>query len=138
VEQALNLATVGCARAVAMEKEVGKLKEGMKADLLVFDRLSPAMLAAAEEDLIVAVALHSSLRYIDMVLVDEVIRKEGGRLVDVEVEAAPRGVGVKGVVEVGKKVGWRDVTEKALESRRASKEKTDTIDMKKVEEYVVV
>jgi Amidohydrolase family len=138
VEQAFNLGTVGCARAVAMEKEVGKLKEGMKADLLVFDRLSPAMLAAAEEDLIVAVALHSSLRYIDMVLVDEVIRKEGGRLVDVEVEAAPRGVGVKGVVEVGKKVGWRDVTEKALESRSASKEKTDTIDMKKVEEYVVV
>jgi hypothetical protein len=40
-------------------------------------------------------------------------------------------------VDVGKKMRWRDVTGKALESKRALKEKTDTIDMKKVEEYVV-
>jgi hypothetical protein len=77
-----------------------------------------------------------------MVLVDGVIRKEGGRLVDVEVhvdvEAEPLGEGdVEGVVDVGKKMKWRDVTGKALESRRALKEKTHTIDMKKVEEYVV-
>jgi cytosine/adenosine deaminase-related metal-dependent hydrolase len=36
---------------VGIEKEVGKLKEGMKPDLVVFDGLSPAMLAAAEERL---------------------------------------------------------------------------------------
>jgi cytosine/adenosine deaminase-related metal-dependent hydrolase len=93
VKQGFSLGTVGGARAVAMEKEVGKLKEGMKADLVASDGLSLAILAV-EEDPVAAVALHRSPRYIDMVLVDGVIRKEGGRLVDVEVKAAPRGEGM--------------------------------------------
>jgi hypothetical protein len=44
--------------------------------------------------------------------------------------------GIEVVVEVGTKVRRRDATE-VLESRRALKEKTDTMDMKKAEEYAV-
>jgi hypothetical protein len=80
VKQGFSLGTVGGARAVAMEKEVGRC---------------------------------------------------GGQ------GCAPGGGDVEGVVDVGKKMRWRDVTGTALESKRALKEKTDTIDMKKVEECVV-
>ncbi len=135
VEQVFNLGTVGGARAVGMEEEVGRLREGMRADVVVFDGVSPSMLAVAEEDPVAAVVLHSSPRDIDMVLVDGVIRKEGGKLVDVGVEAAPNGG--RGVMEVGKTVMWKDVTERVLESRRALKEKTDGIDMKQGEEYAM-
>jgi Amidohydrolase family len=135
VEQVFNLGTVGGAKAVGMEKEVGRLKEGMKADLVVFDGVSPAMLAVAEEDPVAAVVLHSSPRDIDMVLVDGVVRKEGGGLVDVEVEAAPGRSG--GIMEVGKVVTWKDVTQMVVKSRRALKEKTHRIDMKQGEEYVM-
>jgi Amidohydrolase family len=120
---------------LGMEKEVGRLKKGMKADLVVFDGVSPAMLAVAEEDPVAAVVLHSSPRDIDMVLVDGAVRKEGGRLVDVEVEAAPGRS--EGVMEVGKVVTWKDVTQMVVKSRRALKEKTDRIDMKQGEEYVM-
>lgn len=117
VEQVFNLGTVRGAKAVGMEKEVGRLKEGMKADLVVFDGMSPAMLAVAEEDPAAAVVLHSSPRDIDMVLVDGAVRKEGGRLVDVEVGQV--------------------VTQMVVKSRRVLKEKTDRVDMKQGEEYVM-
>jgi adenine deaminase len=85
VEQVFNLGTVGGAKAVGMEKDVGRLREGMKADLVVFDGASPAMLAAVEEGPVTAIVLHCSPKDIDMVLVDGVVRKENGQLVDVDV-----------------------------------------------------
>jgi hypothetical protein len=135
VEQVFNLSTVGGAKAVGMEKDVGRLREGMKADLVVFDVASPAMLAAPEEDPVAAIVLHSSPGDIDMVLVDGVFRKENGQLVDVEVEAAP--TVVERVIEAGTRVTWKDITGMVLGSRRALKRKMDRIDMKQGEEYVM-
>jgi hypothetical protein len=122
-------------KAVGMEKDVGRLREGMKADLVVFDGASPAMLAAAEEDPVAGIVLHSSPRDIDMVLVDGVVRKENGQLVDVDVEAAP--TVVERVMEAGTRVTWKDITGMVLGSRRALKRKMDRIDMKQGEEYVM-
>ena len=137
VEQVFNLGTVGGAKAAGVETEVGRLKEGMKADLAVFDGASPSMLAVAAEDPVAAVVLHSSPRDIEMVLVDGVVRKEGGKLADAVVEAAPEGAEGKGVMEAGKTVGWKDVTERVLESRRGLEEKAHGIDMRLGEEYVM-
>ena len=137
VEQVFNLGTVGGAKAVGMEKEIGRLKQGMKADLVVFDGMSTTMLAVAEEDPIAAVVLHSSPRDINVVLVDGVIKKQDGKLVDVEVEVEAAPNGAKGILGVGKKLTWKDVAERVLGSRRGLSQKMDKIDMKQGEEYTM-
>ena len=143
VEQVFNLGTVGGAKAVGLGHEVGKLQVGMKADVVIFDAMSPSMLPAAEEDPVAAIVLHSSPRDIEMVIVDGVVRKESGRLRQVRVEAAPmvgggvRGGGKGAGVEVGTMLGWKDVSEKVLESRKGLEKKMESIDFTKGEEYVV-
>ncbi|KAI9830655.1 MAG: hypothetical protein M1819_005465 [Sarea resinae] len=135
IEQVFNLGTICGAKAVGLENEVGKLGEGMKADLVVFDGTSPTMLAVVEEDPVAAIVLHSGPRDIDMVLVDGIIRKEEAKLVDLTVQADP--LGGKGIVEVGKTVKWKDVTENISKSKRVLDKKRDKIDMKQGEEYIM-
>jgi cytosine/adenosine deaminase-related metal-dependent hydrolase len=60
--------------------------KGKKADVVVFDAGTPSMLCATEQDPVVAVLRFSDVRDIDMVMVDGVIRKEGGKLTDVDAE----------------------------------------------------
>jgi cytosine/adenosine deaminase-related metal-dependent hydrolase len=50
VEAAFNLATIKGAEAAKMSHEIGKIAEGYKADLVVFDALSPSMVGAAQHD----------------------------------------------------------------------------------------
>jgi Amidohydrolase family len=135
VEQAFNLGTIGGAKAVGLEKEIGRIKEGMKADLVVFDKESPTMLAAAEEDPVAAIVLHSSPRDVEMVLVDGVIRKVSGKLLDVEVLPAPDSG--MGIFEEQKAISWKNATRAVLESRRSLMEKMSKIDMNLGEQFVM-
>ena len=93
VEQAFNLGTIKGARAVGMSSEIGSLAEGKLADIVIFDALSPGMVCAAAHDPVAAIVLHSSVRDVDTVIVDGIVRKESGKL---------------GVVDVDKKGGsWK-------------------------------
>jgi hypothetical protein len=65
----VNLGTIVGARAIGMEGEIGQIKVGAKADLVIFDTKSPPMAVAA-------VVLHSSERDDETVLEGGVIRKE--------------------------------------------------------------
>ena len=56
---------------------------GKKADIVIYDATSPGLLVAADRDPVAAIVLHSSIRDIDTVIVDGVIRKESGKLKDV-------------------------------------------------------
>ena len=134
-ESAFNLGTVGGARAAGLKDQVGSLKEGLRADIVVFAGDSPAMLAAAQEDPVAAIVMHSSPRDVETVVVDGVVRKEGGRLVDVSVVAAP--VEEKSVLKPGTKLSWGDVVAGLLESRRVVKERMRGIDFEKGEEYLL-
>jgi hypothetical protein len=129
VEQVFNLGTVGGAKAVGLEDEIGRLKEGMKADLVVFEGQSPTMLAAAEEDPVAAIVLHSTARDLKMVMVNGKIRKSEGKIHDMVV--APRPGEAKGPLTVGKMISWRDVALELLQGRKALKDKMAKIDMKK-------
>jgi len=91
VEQVYNLGTILGARAIGMENEIGSIKVGKKADLVVFDGSSPAMLAVAARAPLAAIVLHSSVRDIDTVVVDGVIRKENGVLKEVSIPKGIRG-----------------------------------------------
>ncbi|KAF2097796.1 amidohydrolase [Rhizodiscina lignyota] len=135
VEQVFNLGTIGGAKAVGIPDQIGKLKAGMKADILIFDGTSPAMLAAAEEDPVAAIVLHSSVRDIGSVIVDGVIRKEGGKMLDIIVADAFEEQ--QEVVKPGTSLSWKDVVQGVLESRTSLDGKVKNIDMRDAEEKII-
>jgi cytosine/adenosine deaminase-related metal-dependent hydrolase len=59
VEQAVNLGTIVGARALQMEEEIGSLAVGKRADIVVFEALSPSIAVAAQYDPMAAMVLHS-------------------------------------------------------------------------------
>lgn len=77
--RALELATLGGARVLHREEELGTLEAGKCADLALFD-LSGLEYAGAADP--VAALLHCATQYADMVLVNGRILVRGGRLVN--------------------------------------------------------
>ncbi|KAH8662162.1 amidohydrolase [Xylariales sp. PMI_506] len=146
-ERVFNLGTLGGARACGLAGQVGSLREGMAADLVVFDTETPGMLAAAAEDPVAAIVLHSHPSDIDLVIIDGIVRKQGGKLVDVDVAAAVTAAPTnttaeteqqvppsQAVVEAGTRLSWKDIAGRVLESRKVLKKKADGIDFIKGEE----
>jgi cytosine/adenosine deaminase-related metal-dependent hydrolase len=127
VEQAFNLGTIQGARAVGMEAEIGSLAEGKFSDILIFDPLSPAMICAAIQDPVASIVLHSSVRDIDTVIVDGVIRKESRRLLPVQIDKD----------EDSTLLEWRDVAVELLKSRDNIEEKVKGIDYGKAKESII-
>ena len=76
---ALGLATLGGARVLHREEELGSLERGKCADLALFD-LSALEFAGAADP--VAALVHCAAQYADLVMVNGVIRVRSGRLVD--------------------------------------------------------
>ncbi|KAF2235686.1 Metallo-dependent hydrolase [Viridothelium virens] len=140
--EALRLATVGGAKALGMQEEVGRLQVGMRADVLVVETGSPAMAAAVQEDPVVAVVRHAGTREVAMVVVDGVVRKEGGRLLGVEVE---REVGawdgreaVESVADAaGGKLGWEDILKQLVRSRSEIQRRIEKCDIEKARRIVL-
>jgi cytosine/adenosine deaminase-related metal-dependent hydrolase len=75
VEDVLNLGTILGARASGLENEIGSLKVGKKADLVIFDAKTPAMLSVSKCHPVAAIVTHSSIRGIRTVIVDGIIRE---------------------------------------------------------------
>ena len=84
VEEALNLGTIGGARAIIMEDKLCSLKVGKLADILVWDAMSSGMVCASQLDPVAAVVLHSSPADLEMVIVDGVVKKSEWLLKDVD------------------------------------------------------
>ncbi|KAK2010259.1 amidohydrolase [Colletotrichum eremochloae] len=134
-EQAFNLATIGGAKAIGMAGEVGQIRVGAKADLVIFGTKSPSMLPAADEDPVAAVVFHSSERDVETVIIGGVVRKEAGELLPVTVAGEVRGANTLGLDN--KQLVWKDVARELVESRKRLNKKLDGIDMKAVEETVI-
>lgn len=134
VEQVFNLATIGGAKAAGLADQVGRLKEGFKADLVIFDTTSMAMMSASEEDPVAAVILHSSVRDVDAVIIDGVMRKQNGKLADLVVAEGPNETVV---MPTGSKFGLDRVRAEVLKSRKALDQRAEGIDWKAVEEGTI-
>ncbi|KAF9881408.1 amidohydrolase [Colletotrichum karsti] len=134
-EQVFNLGTIGGARAIGMEGEVGQIKVGAKADLVVFDASSPSMIPAAEEDPVAAIVLHSSERDVETVIVGGVVRKENGKLLPVSVAKGVQGAQDLGLV--GKSILWKDVAKNLSESRLRIIQKSEGVDFRAAEEVIM-
>lgn len=76
---ALELATLGGARVLHREEEIGSLEVGKCADLSLWD-LSALEFAGAADP--VAALVHCGAQYADLVMVNGEVRLRGGRLVD--------------------------------------------------------
>ena len=124
VQSAFNLATIRGAHAMKLADQIGSIAEGKLADLVIFDANSPAMVCAAEHDPVAAIVLHSSPADVDTVIVDGVVRKQGGKLVDVKVED-----------EVGRKaagkenLSWKDVARQLVKGRERIQGESEKMDM---------
>ncbi|OBS19036.1 hypothetical protein FPOA_10761 [Fusarium poae] len=111
VQDAFNLGTIQGARAIGMQNQLGSIAEGKLADLVIFDASTPELLCAAEQDPLAAIVLHSSIGNVDTVIIDGIVRKRGGKLVDVQVEDGMKDVTGK------KSLDWRDVAKAMKKSR---------------------
>jgi|SRR5450432_1110539 hypothetical protein len=79
-EEAYNLGTCAGAGTIGMEALIRSLEERKLADVLVYDMFSLGMVGAAQADVAVAVVMHNCARDVEMVIVDEIVRKEGRNL----------------------------------------------------------
>ncbi|OQE29649.1 hypothetical protein PENSTE_c002G09445 [Penicillium steckii] len=112
VQDIFRLATIQGARAIHMEEDLGSLAVGKIADLVVFDGDSPSMICASEQDPVAAIVLHSSVRDIDMVIIDGQIRKQNSKLLPVKI--APS---MPGMTILPQTVNWSQVARMLVSSR---------------------
>jgi cytosine/adenosine deaminase-related metal-dependent hydrolase len=122
VEAAFNLATVNGAEATNMNNQIGRIAMGYKADLVIFDALSPSMVGAAQHDPVAAIILHSSPADIETVIIDGIVRKKDGKLLPIAVdESAKQAVGQE-ILE------WKDIAREIVASRAKMQKEMDKID----------
>ncbi|KAJ5114911.1 Metallo-dependent hydrolase [Penicillium alfredii] len=112
VQDVFRLGTIQGARAIHMEDKIGSIEVGKLADLVVFDGTSPGMICASEHDPVAAIVLHSSVRDIEMVIVDGHIRKREGKLAPVDISPMLPGVEISET-----RMDWRQVARKLISSR---------------------
>jgi hypothetical protein len=130
-EEAFNLSTIRGARAAKMADKVGSIAEGKQADLVIFSGTSPGMIAAAQHDPVAAVILHSSPGDIEHVVIDGVLRKRAGKLIDVDVEEQSQEF-------VGQqKLAWADVAKEVIARREVLQKKIEKINMADVTEALI-
>ncbi|KAJ5734121.1 hypothetical protein N7493_002907 [Penicillium malachiteum] len=132
VEDAYNLGTIFGAQAIGLGNEIGSLAVGKKADIVVIDGRSPAMTSVAHRNPVAAVVLHSSVREIQTVIIDGIIRKENFSLKAVDV---PRSITHDADTSTGdsETVEWHDVVS-ALDR---SRQNLDKINKEKVDQELV-
>ena len=118
-QDVFNLGTIMGAKAVNMADKIGSIAVGKYADLVVWDGLSPSMIAAAEHDPVVAIVIHSTVRDIDAVIINGVFRKKDSKLLPVSVKDTS---GSKSSHE------WKDIAVKLLKSREKIQEKASKLD----------
>jgi hypothetical protein len=114
-----------------MGDKVGSIAEGKQADLVVFSGTSPGMVAAAQHDPVAAVILHSHPGDVEYVVVDGVLRKRAGKLVNVDVEKQSQEF-------VGRqKLAWEDVAKEVIVRREVLQKKIEKLDMPAVSEALI-
>ena len=111
LEEVFNLGTIQGAKAVNMEDQIGSIEVGKLADLVIFDATSPNMACAAEENPVAAVLLHANAGDIETVIIDGIVRKQNGGLLDVQVLDSLNG-------QITESLSWTAVTKNLLTSRQ--------------------
>ncbi|KAF4964437.1 hypothetical protein FSARC_7623 [Fusarium sarcochroum] len=125
-QEAFNAATINGARAVLLGDQIGSLKEGKLADVVIFDAAGSLSLSCvSESDPLAAIVRHSDVRDVEGVIIDGVWRKKHGKI---------RPVTVK---ESGDPLEWSAIRDKLLESQRDIQERQRGLNMEKAKEALI-
>lgn len=114
-----------------MGSQTGSIAEGKLADLAIFSATSPGMVGAAQHDPVAAVVLHSHPNDIEYVIVDGVLRKREGKLINVDVDARARETAGQA------KLAWEDVSREVVSRRERLQREVEKIDMRAATEALV-
>lgn len=114
-----------------MGDKIGSIAEGKQADLTIFSGTSPGMVAAAQHDPVAAIVLHSNPSDIEYVIVDGVLRKSAGKLVNVDVDKKAQALTAQD------KISWEDVAGQVIKRREVLQKKIEQIDMKAATEALI-
>src|SRR5919107_732105 len=88
--QALELATIGSARAMLLEDEIGTLEPGKKADVILLDLMRPEMVPWHEDNLLANLVYSATGAIVDTVLVDGRVVVRGGEVRTIDEPAVLR------------------------------------------------
>ena len=122
VEEAFNLATIRGAHAMKMADKIGSIAEGKLADLAIFDANTPSMICAGVHDPIAAIVLHSSPADVDTVIVDGIVRKQDGKLLDLQLDEG-------GKQAAGQdSLSWKVVAQNLIKTRERIQEESEKMD----------
>lgn len=133
-QDAFTMATIQGARALNMDNEIGSIAVGKKADLAVFDGLTPAMTAAAQQDPVKAIVMHSSVNDVKTVIIDGVIRKRDGSLLPIQLIDWKEDYGE---FEHGhERVGWDRIAREVLTVREKFASRLPDFDINRLAAFV--
>ncbi len=82
--QALELATIGSARAMLLEDEIGSLEEGKRADLIVLDLMRPEMIPWHEDNIVANLVYSGTGNLVHTVVVDGRVVVRGGEVLTLD------------------------------------------------------
>jgi len=82
--QALELATIGSARAMLLEDEIGTLEAGKRADVILLDLMRPEMVPWHEDNLLANLVYSGSGSLVHTVLVDGRVVVRGGEVLTMD------------------------------------------------------
>lgn len=128
-----NLGTILGARAIGMQDAIGSIAVGKRADLVIFDCNTPGMVVAADRDPVAAIVLHSTVRDVNTVIIDGVVRKRDGILQPVHAFGD-----ISASVDHGQKLEWEDIVPRVLElGRRIDEQKRAMVDGKSARKVIM-
>ena len=133
-QDAFNMGTIQGARALNMEGDIGTIAVGKKADLVIFDALTPAMTVAAQTDPVKAIVMHSSINDIDTVIIDGRVRKRHGKLLSVGLVEWQEAFG--DFADTRTSVAWKEISMAVLEVRQRFTAKLGQFDLAKLAAFV--
>jgi len=88
--RALELATIGSARSMLMENEIGSLEPGKKADIILLDLMRPEMVPWHEDNLLANLVYSGTGSIVDTVIVDGAVVVRGGEVKTMDEQAVLR------------------------------------------------
>ena len=114
-----------------MQDKIGRIAEGKLADLVIFDANSPSLVCAGVHDPVAAIILHSSPADVDTVIIDGIIRKQNGKLLDSKLDESGKHVAGKDLLS------WKEVAQNLIKTRERIQSETEKMDMKDAEKKVM-